>query len=602
MPLKKYKYRLTTTKIRFIAVFVLVFTLLVLSMPVTIYSFDETVIGGKYLGPSWSTPFGRNIKGSPSLVDLDRDGNIEVIALTNNIVFCLNNEGIIIWSLHLDTTLSGKINFADLDEDGKIDLLIVGESSLICVDFKGSILWEYIVDSELEDFTPCIFDIDNDMHLDIIVTTAKTTSQPFVLNRKGKLAYYFNITLQYSGYWTLLFGSAPIIADIDNNDVLDILLIGNDYKLHSFTTSGEEKWISRTIRGDSLIGVADLDGDSTAEIIVGSTFHLYCFDHNGEIEWSYTQELQNNRSNIMNFNPCIADIDNDGSLEVISSAYNPLTGEGNIFCLNETGQLQWRYNSTNILGSPCAVDIDNDKTLEILFGEGNANFVGLNHLGELLLFREVGGIHTDPPLVADIDKDGKLEVIISRVNKKDIHCFELFESANSTSSWWTYGGSFQRHGSPDSDGDFLNDFAEINLYNTDPYSIDSDGDLLLDSWEVEYFLDPLENSTYDDPDKDGFTNIEEFERASNPNKWDNWARLYGGYLIPAWLLILGVLVYSYIKLKALSPKIWNSLVTVYIYLRVQFARDITKQRELYITDRDFFGDVEEALKDQENDL
>ena len=61
-------------------------------------------------------------------------------------------------------------------------------------------------------------------------------------------------------------------------------------------------------------------------------------------------------------------------------------------------------------------------------------------------------------------------------------------------------------------------------------------------------------------------------------------------------------MYSYIKLKALSPKIWNSLVTVYIYLRVQFARDITKQRELYITDRDFFGDVEEALKDQENDL
>ncbi len=554
------------------------------------------VIGENYLGPSWSTTFGRDIKGSPSLVDLNRDGIVEVIVMTENYIFCLDNLGTILWSLELDTSLAGRINFGDLNEDGKVDILLTAESSLICIDHSGSILWEYKTESEFKEFTPCIFDIDGDKHLDIIVSTADTISQPFVLTRKGKFAYNFNLTMEYSGYWTLHFGSSPTIADIDNNGMLDILIIGNDYKLHSLTISGEEKWVTGIVRGDSSIGVADLDGDNTTEIIVGSTYHLYCFDHMGEIEWSYSQDFVLNRSNLMNFDPCIADLDNDGSLEVVSSAYNPITGEGNVFCLNETGHLQWIVNSTTSVGNPCAIDIDNDKKLEVLFSEGDSFFIGLDHLGDRIILRDIEGISPQAPLVADIDTDGKLEVIISRPTKKDVYCFELLESSNSTSSWWTYGGSFYRHGNPDSDGDFLNDYAETHLYHTDRLSVDTDNDSLPDSWEVEYFLDPLQNSTFDDPDKDGFTNIEEFERASNPQKFDNWIRLYAGYLVPVWVSIIGVLVYSYIKLKPLTPKITNFLETIYIYLRVKLAKDITKQVDLYIHDKEFFGDVEEALK------
>ena len=579
-------------------IFVLFFSLMMFNSPFNVDGAD--IIGENYLGPSWSTTFGKNIKGAPSLVDLDRDGVIEVIAMTDNYVFCLDNLGTILWYLDFETNLAGKINFGDLNEDGKLDLLLTAESSLICVNHKGIILWEYKTDSEFKEFTPCIFDIDGDKHLDIIVSTADTISQPFVITRKGKFAYSFNLTMEYTGYWTLEFGSSPTIADIDNNGILDILIIGNDYKLHSLTISGEEKWISNIIRGDSSIGVADLDGDNTAEIIVTSTYMLYCLDHLGEIEWSYSQELVLNRTNMMNFDPCIADINDDGSIEIISSAYNPFTGEGNVFCLNETGHLQWKVDSATSVGNPCAIDIDDDKKLEVLFSEGKTYFVGLDHLGNRIILRDIEAISSETPLVADIDTDGKLEVIISRETKKDIFCFELLESSNSTSSWWTYGGSFQRHGNPDSDGDFLNDYAEIYIYNTNQSSVDSDGDSLLDSWEVEYFLDPLQNSTYDDPDKDGFTNIEEFERASNPQKFDNWVRLYGGYLVPVWLTIVSIIVYSYIKSKPLTPKIKSFLETTYIYLRVKFAKDITKQTELYVTDKEFFGDVEEALKIESN--
>ena len=60
-------------------IFVLFFSLMMFNSPFNVDGAD--IIGENYLGPSWSTTFGKNIKGTPSLVDLDRDGVIEVSAI-----------------------------------------------------------------------------------------------------------------------------------------------------------------------------------------------------------------------------------------------------------------------------------------------------------------------------------------------------------------------------------------------------------------------------------------------------------------------------------------------------------------------------------------
>jgi hypothetical protein len=46
---------------------------------------------------------------------------------------------------------------------------------------------------------------------------------------------------------------------------------------------------------------------------------------------------------------------------------------------------------------------------------------------------------------------------------------------------------------------------------------DIDGDRMLDSWEVQYGLDPTDPDMHLDADKDGFHNQEEFEEGSNPS-------------------------------------------------------------------------------------
>ena len=72
----------------------------------------------------------------------------------------------------------------------------------------------------------------------------------------------------------------------------------------------------------------------------------------------------------------------------------------------------------------------------------------------------------------------------------------------------------------DTDGDGLNDGAEVNTHGTDPLNPDTDHDTLPDGWEVTYGLNPLSDAGNDgatgDPDGDGLPNDVELAQGTNP--------------------------------------------------------------------------------------
>ena len=72
---------------------------------------------------------------------------------------------------------------------------------------------------------------------------------------------------------------------------------------------------------------------------------------------------------------------------------------------------------------------------------------------------------------------------------------------------------------PDADG--LTNLEEYEK-NTDPHSKDTDNDGMGDGWEVEMGLDPLDNSDSGaDGDEDGLTNLEEFQIGTFPDTIDS---------------------------------------------------------------------------------
>ena len=69
----------------------------------------------------------------------------------------------------------------------------------------------------------------------------------------------------------------------------------------------------------------------------------------------------------------------------------------------------------------------------------------------------------------------------------------------------------------DSDDDSIADYLEINKYGTNPFDEDSDGDLMVDWYEISFDLDPLNGTDADlDYDGDNLTNYNESVVLTNP--------------------------------------------------------------------------------------
>lgn len=74
----------------------------------------------------------------------------------------------------------------------------------------------------------------------------------------------------------------------------------------------------------------------------------------------------------------------------------------------------------------------------------------------------------------------------------------------------------------DEDGDWLSDDEETAL-STDAEDVDSDLDGMPDGWEVDHGLDPTDvTDDVEDPDGDGFLNVDEWAAATDPNDIDSY--------------------------------------------------------------------------------
>lgn len=111
-----------------------------------------------------------------------------------------------------------------------------------------------------------------------------------------------------------------------------------------------------------------------------------------------------------------ADMDRDGFYEIVFTTY---TNDGRAHCLNaEDGSVRWIYDIGGCGDvAPIIYDMDNDDTLDVIVnGSCNPTIFCINGYTGALKWSKPSGGGDSPPTVADIDNDGKPEVLFCNFN------------------------------------------------------------------------------------------------------------------------------------------------------------------------------------------
>ncbi len=326
-----------------------------------------------------------------------------------------------------DTTLQAGSYFSgptvtDIHNDGLQDIILTNQllNQVEVYDGEGYFVWLQPTDGAIKGGATTA-DLDGDDLPEIIVGDA--TGNVYVWDFIGNLLDGWPATAGDGEYRII---STPATGDVDGDGNIEIVVTVSDGNLYVFGATGIPEGDPLEIGniaeqfGDQDINssptIADVDEDGSLEIVVGSYDNrLYLFNLQGaydnqdsavprESVWSF-------RTNgVIRSTPVVADIDPDteGNEIVFGS------GDSKLYVLNKDGGLLWEDNTNwTISSSPAVGDIDGDGQMEIVIGNDREKVYAWNHDGSTLDTwpKDVEGNVFAAPAIGDLGDDGRLEVV-----------------------------------------------------------------------------------------------------------------------------------------------------------------------------------------------
>lgn len=356
----------------------------------------------------WTAPLSTNgvaggNLGLPAIADIDGDGVADIAVAAPEYypypgrtrLFVFRGDGSVLpgFPVNLPLDYRPTVIAADLDRDGARELVVYGKDSseryMTIVDRSGRIVSQWTLPpcavSGSITPVPAVGNFDNDAALEIVITepsefagydwntgTWNSTGVVRVYNMNGTTVAGWPI---YTDGFTL---GSPAIADIDGDGREDIV-VGHMYDSPTGTdpTMGGLKVLHRdgTLHSGwpRLMGtqfwatpaVGDLDGDGGPEIVISDlSMNTWAFHADGRTAtgWPKTTAWANY------YSAAISDVNGDGRPDVIATAANGISGGGVYAWTSSATPIPGfpLYTEFDAQASPTIADLDNDGRMEVV--------------------------------------------------------------------------------------------------------------------------------------------------------------------------------------------------------------------------------------------
>ncbi|MCD4746584.1 MAG: T9SS type A sorting domain-containing protein [Bacteroidales bacterium] len=213
---------------------------------------------------------------------------------------------------------------------------------------------------------------------------------------------------------------SPVIFDIDNDGTLEIIIGQGNVNVFNHDGTMYPGW-PKTLDGDcsATVSVADVDNDGVVEICALSWYSVYLWDKDGNNEPGWP--LLNVAGEMSYAQPVLADLDDDGDMEIIHAYYDqwssPSQNHVGIYHHDGTNFDNWPqdYPGPHAFVTPVVGDLDNDGDLEIFGGGHTFDVMAKHHTGETVAGWpvQIGTALDGSPIVFDIDDDGNRDIVVA---------------------------------------------------------------------------------------------------------------------------------------------------------------------------------------------
>jgi hypothetical protein len=403
---------------------------------------------------------------SPTLGDIDGDGNIDVV-VGNDRMYAWKFDGnevvdgdeqALTWGVlsTLGDDFIGPSALAEFNGSPGLEIVAAAYTSkqVFVFDHTGTPLpgWPQPT-IDLVRASVAIGDIDGDADFEILAIDQK--AYLYAWHADGTEVIDGDANPATAGVFRRLPETnqwqyqSPAVADIDADGMDEVIVAAQDKKLYVLDEIGADQpgW-PRTLPnypgGGVVVGDIDNNGDLEIVVTTRSTGETYALNHDNTIMWQ--RWLQTN----LFFNPCpsLADLTGDGKLEALIPSSN-----GRLYAVQFNGADApgWPvvYSATSYTeSSPVIADVSGDGVVDVLLGDEGKYINGWSASGAplegfpLVLKDSVRGT----PAIVDLDYDGDVEVIAVGYDKT-VYVWNLSTPFDSEAAPWpTFRANVHRSG------------------------------------------------------------------------------------------------------------------------------------------------------------